>query len=216
MATEHVVRPGDYLAKIAREYGFTDYMTIWQAAENAALRAKRKSPNVLLVGDVVAIPERKPREEQRATAQRHRFQTSAHELVLRIALEDAHRDPVADTDCELSVGGKTEKLRTDANGEVEQRIEPDTERAGLSLAGADSALAGAPLQLSVGHLPPVDAVAGQAARLTNLGYLRAQVADASEPRFLSALQEFQCDHGLGVDGKCGPVTQRKLEDVHGS
>lgn len=33
--------------------------------------------------------------------------------------------------------------------------------------------------------------------------------------FLSAVEEFQCDHGLAVDGKCGPATQAKLKQVHG-
>ena len=33
--------------------------------------------------------------------------------------------------------------------------------------------------------------------------------------FLSAIEEFQCDHGLVVDGKCGPATQAKLKQVHG-
>ena len=37
----------------------------------------------------------------------------------------------------------------------------------------------------------------------------------AKERFLSAVEEFQCDHGLGVDGKCGPATQAKLKQVHG-
>jgi len=34
--------------------------------------------------------------------------------------------------------------------------------------------------------------------------------------FLSAVEEFQCDNGLTVDGDCGPNTQAKLKEVHGS
>jgi LysM repeat protein len=34
-------------------------------------------------------------------------------------------------------------------------------------------------------------------------------------QFLSAVQEFQCDQGLTVDGICGPQTQAKLKQVHG-
>jgi peptidoglycan hydrolase-like protein with peptidoglycan-binding domain len=30
------------------------------------------------------------------------------------------------------------------------------------------------------------------------------------------VQEFQCDHQLKVDGVCGPQTQAKLVDAHGS
>jgi peptidoglycan hydrolase-like protein with peptidoglycan-binding domain len=39
--------------------------------------------------------------------------------------------------------------------------------------------------------------------------------EEDEARFKSAVEEFQCDHGLAVDGKCGPKTQAKLEEIHG-
>jgi hypothetical protein len=39
--------------------------------------------------------------------------------------------------------------------------------------------------------------------------------DETRALFLSAVEEFQCDHGLVVDGKCGPTTQAKLKQVHG-
>lgn len=39
--------------------------------------------------------------------------------------------------------------------------------------------------------------------------------DALELRFRSAVEEFQCDNGLTVDGKCGPNTQAKLKLIHG-
>ena len=36
-----------------------------------------------------------------------------------------------------------------------------------------------------------------------------------EKLLASAVEEFQCDHGLTVDGKCGSLTQAKLKKVHG-
>ena len=51
MSTRYVVKQGDYLAKIARAHGYTDYNALWNAPENQGLRAKRKSPNVLYPGD---------------------------------------------------------------------------------------------------------------------------------------------------------------------
>jgi len=56
MATElYIVRAGDWLAKIADEHG-TTVLTIWRLPENAAHRAKRRSPDVLYPGDVLHIP----------------------------------------------------------------------------------------------------------------------------------------------------------------
>jgi LysM repeat protein len=37
----------------------------------------------------------------------------------------------------------------------------------------------------------------------------------TDQQFLSAVEEFQCDQGLTVDGICGPQTQAKLKQVHG-
>jgi murein L,D-transpeptidase YcbB/YkuD len=34
-------------------------------------------------------------------------------------------------------------------------------------------------------------------------------------RIRLAVEEFQCDHGLKVDGVGGPDTQNKLKEVHG-
>ena len=40
--------------------------------------------------------------------------------------------------------------------------------------------------------------------------------DPNDPVFKSAVEEFQCDQEITVDGICGPRTQAKLKDVHGS
>jgi hypothetical protein len=52
MGTCHSVVQGEYLSKIARSYGFADYKTIWDAAENKHLKAQRKNPNILYPGDI--------------------------------------------------------------------------------------------------------------------------------------------------------------------
>ena len=51
--------------------------------------------------------------------------------------------------------------------------------------------------------------------MSNLGYYLGPL-DADNPaKFRSAVEEFQCDYGLTVDGDCGPNTQAKLKQVHG-
>jgi LysM repeat protein len=47
MTTRYTVKQGDHLSSIAHEYGFPDYQTIWNHADNAQLKQKRKNPNVL-------------------------------------------------------------------------------------------------------------------------------------------------------------------------
>jgi peptidoglycan hydrolase-like protein with peptidoglycan-binding domain len=74
------------------------------------------------------------------------------------------------------------------------------------------------IPIKIGHLDPVEEVSGQKARLNNLGYFAGPLEGKTEENtamFLSAIEEFQCDHGLLVDGICGPMTQAKLRQVHG-
>jgi putative peptidoglycan binding protein len=75
------------------------------------------------------------------------------------------------------------------------------------------------LTLGIGELDPIDTISGQLQRLHNLGYEPGPVSPATNDderrRQRSAIEEFQCDQSLGVDGVCGPVTQAKLLQVHG-
>jgi len=44
---DYTVKQGDYLAKIAKNHGFSDYKTIWAHPQNAELKSKRKIRIVL-------------------------------------------------------------------------------------------------------------------------------------------------------------------------
>lgn len=60
-------------------------------------------------------------------------------------------------------------------------------------------------QLEIGHL---DSIEG--------GYYRGEIPVENEMSFRSAVEEFQCEHGLAFDGICGANTQGQLEKAHGS
>jgi len=48
---------GDSLYTIAKEEGFLNWRSIYDAPENESLRVLRPNPQVLLPGDVVVIPD---------------------------------------------------------------------------------------------------------------------------------------------------------------
>lgn len=58
MPTKHVVREGESLIPIARRYGFRNVRTIFDAPENEALKALRRTVNALRTGDVLMIPDK--------------------------------------------------------------------------------------------------------------------------------------------------------------
>jgi hypothetical protein len=216
MSHEYVIKRGEHLAKIATDHGLSSYRaTIWDAPQNAALKQKRKNPHVLNPGDSVHIPDRQIQQFSAATEVRHRFRVKRERLWLRVALEDFLGKPLAGAKCELTLDGKPIELVADGGGRIETEIPPTAQDAVLVVKDAASPLKDKRLLLRIGDLTPVEEPSGQRARLSNLGYFLG-LLDDPDPRLLqSAIEEFQCDFGLTVDGKCGAKTQAKLKQVHG-
>ena len=215
--SEHIVVQGDYLSKLARQYGFSDYRTIWDHPNNAELKKKRQNPNVLFPGDKLFIPPRESREESRPTEKKHRFEVKQNKLMLRLTLEDAFLRPIANAKCELTVEGETFKLVTSGQGKLEHEIPANAEKAALIIKDSQTPINDQFIPIQIGHLDPVEEISGQKARLNNLGYFSGPLDKGDADLFQSAVEEFQCDHmgPSAVDGKCGPKTQAKLKQVHG-
>jgi hypothetical protein len=218
MAMTYTVKQGDYLVKIAHENGFLDYRTIWEHAQNKSLKEKRKNPGVLLPGDVIFIPDRQEKEESGATGQKHRFELSVAKNKLRLILEDLYGNRIGNARCELNVDGTMFNVTSMADGKIEQQIPIDAQQAELIVTDGDTPLKGVTLKVQIGHLDPVEERSGQKARLSNLGYYPGGLDgddDGDDLQFRSAVEEFQCDNGLQVDGECGPKTQSRLQQIHG-
>lgn len=218
--TYHDVEQGEHLSGIAEKYGFADYHTIWDHAENAELKKQRQNPNVLNPRDRLFIPDKEMKDYSRQTEKRHPFRLLGQPLMLRIRLEREYDQPIAHTKCELLVGLDPSELTSDGNGEIKQKIPKDVESAKLTI--KDTLVTKKKkvpfdivVPIKIGHLNPVDKRSGQLARLINLGYYRGPSDEVDERELLSAIEEFQCEHNLRVDGKCGSHTQAKLKEVHG-
>lgn len=223
MPTQHIVVQGEHAARIARQHGLVDYRTLWNRAENAELRKNRDDPSVLFPGDSIFVPEHELKEELAVTDKRHRFQVKRSTLMLRVVVRDVNDKPVGPVPCVLHVEAEAVELATGTDGMVERRIPEAAEAAALILANPAPPSVSVSVPLKIGYLDPVDTVPGQLARLNNLGYDAGPVGDADRlpsdeeerQQFRSAVEEFQCDQALAVDGLCGPVTQARLKKVHG-
>jgi N-acetylmuramoyl-L-alanine amidase len=223
MPTIHTVEQGEFLAKIAGMYGYSDCRAIWDHPENAALKARRKSPNVLFPGDQLFIPDREVKEVPGSTEQRHRFQVKLQRLKLIIFVEDINDEPIADALCFFVIDGDPLPMRTDGAGKVERDITPRARRGELNFTERKIKH-----QLLIGHLNPIqaeddptdpppqteDRFSGQRARLNNLGYF-AGFDEKNEKQLRWAVEEFQCDQKLKVTGIMDQQTKAKLEEVYG-
>jgi hypothetical protein len=204
----HTVQQGEHIAAIAARHGFFDYHSIWDHPDNAALKERRQNPSVLMPGDELVIPAKQTKHVACATGETHRFRIRTQPVLLRIVLRDLNSEPIADTACTLEVEGRKYELTTDADGLLEQAI-PQTAREGELTFDRFT------IPIRIGHLDPVDELSGWRARLNNLGYNAGQADDPDDPQLLSAVEEFQIDYQLAVDGICGPKTQAKLAEIHG-
>ena len=214
MSTEHTVKDGEYLSSIAADYGFSSYRSIWDHPQNAALKAQRKNPNVLLPGDILFIPHREAEVVPAATEERHRFQLTVSPLKLRIVVKDENDEPKANTTFRLTVEGKAYTVNTDANGLLVQTILPTVHSGSLFLQ-AEGSPTQIEIPLKIGFLHPVEEISGIQARLNNLGYSAGEIGSGDTAKLRSAIEEFQSDQGLTPDGECSASLQAKLKEVHG-
>lgn len=213
MPDYYTVVQGDHISKIAKDNGFTDYSVIWDHPNNADLKKQRQNPNILLAGDQVFIPDMEQKQESGDTDKKHTFTVDKKDLKLSLVLEDVYEKPIAAAKCSVSVDGDMLDLTTDGKGKLQRDIPNDAQDGVLVIRGDQTPFADFPILFKIGHLDPVSEVSGQVARLSNLGYFPGDGSD--DDAFESAVEEFQCDHSLTVDGICGPKTQSKLESVHG-
>jgi hypothetical protein len=219
MSIIHTVRQGEHLSGIAYAYGF-GYEQIWNHPENAALKQKRQNPNVLLPGDTVVIPDKDTSGVNGATDKQHVFVLKTPSLKLQLKLAEIYGNPIASTPCELVLAPERIALVTDSDGKVEQKIPPTVTDAFLLIEDhvevkGSQVPFDTELTIKIGHLDPVEELSGQVARLSNLGYYRSDLSEVDAAEFKSAVEEFQCEHSLKVDGICGRATQASLKQAHG-
>lgn len=210
MGRYRVVEEGEHVPRIAAAEGFRDFKSVWDDPSNAALRRTR-DPCVLNPGDELYVPDKEYKAVVAETGKTHLFVVKQGLLRLRLVVKDVSNEPLSSVPCELRAGASAPAVTLDANGGLDRAIPMQTEACELTLPDRT-------IGLLVGHLDPLDKPSGQRARLSNLGYFLSDAelgSDEDKAAFRSAIEEFQCDHGLLVDGKCGPATQARLKAIHG-
>jgi N-acetylmuramoyl-L-alanine amidase len=216
----HTVEQGEYLASIAKDYGFSDWHTIYDHPQNAQLKKKRPNPNVLFPGDELFIPNKEMKEESCPTEKRTSFNLNVPKAWLKIVLKDSDGAALANQPYTLTLAWLTLKGSTDRSGSLEQKIPIGIDTGELSLDKIDLRW-----DLKIGHLDPVhneseDAaiVAGIQARLNNLGFYCGDVDGILGPNTTQALKAFQESvlSRSDPDGKADKQTRDALLQQHGS
>ncbi len=200
----HTVSQGECLSSISAGYGLP-WQLIWDYGPNAALKAKRKNPNVLEPGDVLSIPDKQQKTVSRSTGQTHRFVVKDTKTLvkIRLTMDDKPRSglPFAlyANDVLLAKG------TTDGDGIVSAKIAATTHQARLEV--TDKNIVDI-YQLRLGEIDPIETAPGVSQRLHNLGYdVRNDLREA--------IRSFQARAKLPVTGEVDSTTLSQLEKAYG-
>jgi hypothetical protein len=161
----YVIRQGDYLHKIAHRFDF-DADSVWNDPSNDDLRKLRPDPNLLFPGDLLHIPDQQdPPGHKLAVGTTNEFEApdapTATVTQTFVGTDPADYASRAFTVSELD---QLTGLTTDADGKATFPV-PVTLDA-VTVVFTDT---GETWRLRIGHMDPIDTLAGVFKRLQNLG-----------------------------------------------
>jgi N-acetylmuramoyl-L-alanine amidase len=197
---------GETTSSLAKKKGFF-WRTIWEHAENASLRAKRKDPNVLYETDEIFIPERETKTVSKGTEAQHVFRRKGEPSKIKMQMLQLGK-PRADEDYILDVDGKQTNGKTDADGRLEHFIPGDAKSGKLIFKGGKEVH-----HLRLGNLDPLDQISGVQQRLNNLGYNCGGEMGKFGEKTREALKKFQAENKLDESGEPDAATKAKLEEL---
>src|SRR5262245_38043693 len=123
MPKKYVVKQGEGVDSIAFDYGFAP-LTIWEHVDNEPLRRAREDRNILRAGDVLMVPDKKPKSERCATARRHTFRRRGVPAIFRLQL-CVDFEPRRRVDYVLTVDGTEHRGTTDDEGVLQHYVSPN-------------------------------------------------------------------------------------------
>jgi hypothetical protein len=183
--------------------------------DNAELREQRPDPNILLPGDLLAVPDAKPKTHTLATGQRHRISVKIPRKELRLRVLAHNDEPLANAKYRLTLDGVPEarKGTTDGDGFLKEQVRIDV-RGGLLEIDERR------FRLRFNYInpfpsEPVGAASGISSRLAGLGYESGGARRLRSRALTNALALFQADAGIEVTGKWDSATKDQLEKRFG-
>jgi N-acetylmuramoyl-L-alanine amidase len=215
----HVVQQGECVSSIAARYGLSSTDPIRSHPSNEVLRRKHRTPHALRPGDEVVVPD--PRAPASCpTERRHVFVVQRPTVRFRVRVLDTAEGPLVGCRFLLKVGGVEKKGRVPDDGVVEAMVPAGAEEGELHVwldgDGVDDPDDEPALRyaLRVGHLDPVDTVAGMQARLDNLGFACPTTGSMCS-QTEAALRAFAARTGISYEDEPSDALLERLAGDHG-
>lgn len=209
----YVVRQGDFMTKLAHTRGF-DAKEVWNDPKNDAIRGRRPNMDILAPGDVVYLPKAPKSGLDFTKEATNRYKAKVPMVDVDVTFTDSAGDPIANEAFELqglergpkgSDPPKDERT-TDGDGKASFRV-PVTVREVV----AHFPRRNVSYAFRIGDMDPIDESTGAQKRLTNLGYLPADLSAEALAMYLpSAIRTFQKDEGVEITGSLDAATLEAL------
>jgi len=187
----YVIRQGDFLAKLAHQFGF-DADAVWKDSANDQLRQLRSDPNVLCPTDILYIPEPQQRFHDLTIGTTNAFVSNVPTVDVSLSFVDP---AYASQPFEIGEVPELVGLTTAGDGAATFTVPVTLETFSVKFTQL-----GATFQFKIGHLDPINSLSGIFQRLRNLGYL-AHDAQLDDPPDLdeirAALRAFKAAQGGG-------------------
>lgn len=209
----HVIRQGEYLSLLATRHGF-NADDVWSAPENAELRERRASPEVLAPGDILYLPDEPPPGARLHPRAQNSYSARVPRVPVCVQLHTSD-GALADARCVVHACTPPLDVRTDSEGTL--RFEAPMNAHEVRIDVPDEELT---LRVLVGFLDPPNEDSGVLARLINLGFLSPVERHAPEEqraaRVRQAVAAFQQRRGMEPTGELDEPTRDALRDEHGA
>jgi len=135
MPTDHTCKDGDCLSSLAAQNKLPSIQPLQDA--NGDLKKKRPSPNLLAVGDVVKIPDKKEKEADASSGASTKFQVKIPKAEMRVYLRGVVGEKLANAKCVVTVAhaskGFTKDATADGDGLVKLPIPADATSATIEV-----------------------------------------------------------------------------------
>ena len=202
----HRVKQGECLSSIAAKYGL-DAQSIWLDSANQTLKDLRKTPDILLPGDVLKIPDIDVKKESASSDNKHRYLLKNRTFLHIKLVVDEHS--LAGEEYDICIEDHTTHGTIGGDGKIDMNIPPDASSGHLTILGRR-------FFFDLGNLDPADSVTGIQARLNQLGYRAGAIDNDCGPQTKACLSAFQKEHDIQVTGEVDNSTIDKIKQAYGA
>lgn len=122
--------------------------------------------------------------------------------------------PCANIPYSIDIDGKLSDGTTDSDGYIDIPLIPNAKRAIIRMnLGTEKENV---LEVKLGHLDPISEIAGVKKRLQNLTFDCGDQSDEDNSELSSAIEAFQEQQGMEINGILSDEVRAKLQTIHGS